>query len=951
MLKNFLALFNKELYNEFMRTRVRDADKWGIDLRGRKMWYKPWLLDENGHYRQPTENEKTEIYGISGEAVKESLEYFEECGGDSNKLVALLNDHAVDDCFKINRDELLDASRWYNNEYYFYFQMFCKKVIGRYSWHFGEGGDEQLSVYHKIWERGLVQKEPFGEEKSITNNIPVHFLTMMKERELDCENYLNWIDGIAVSATGLSYKRDIFNVKNFWLTSEFICYIYEFVCIIFNVATLMNLTLEGATNFNPMVLAFLPKRFSIKVFELVINRITNVYNLSAKFISKNTLYCKIKRKDNYDSKSLGKYLKSAMFVTNTLLIGGFRSIIKRNLNLADYPDYILISPITKLNFDVTFTLKRKNREFLFQLITGLTVVQLSLYYLIDYFLSPHSFLVLILLLIAVDIIFFLFHKLRFVKKEQINTDLKTENTILLLEENYKDLERVSQNLILEKISLEQTVEKRTAELSEANENLKVLNEAKSNFFATVSHELRTPLTLIKSPMDAIVREQYGKEIPVSHEVLGIIQRNTNRLSILINDLLNFSRIETHHTKLENRVLNICSLMRLIYSEFESAVSHLDLQLDFRDKIQHNLFIMADQLYLERAVFNLLTNAIKFTPDGGQISIELDREDNHCLICIRDTGIGIKKEMLDRIFEKFRQGEEGSKRKYEGLGIGLALVNEIIHLHGGRIEVESKVGKGSCFTLLLPLLEDQKEAEEVHLKSINAEIVESFTSSLGKDDQSISRQTDKSGRRRILVADDNADMRRYIAGLLQADYDLVLKPNGKEAWFYLQENPPVDIIISDVMMPEMNGNEFLQEITKDENLKKIPFIFLTARADEEEKIQSIKTGSLDYIVKPFEPEELTIKIKRWLAYRDNLLNGAEESLVQEKENRIKKLLDNCNLSKREKEVFVLLRQGLSHAEIGYALGTKPKTVSNQVNRIFYKLDVHSFPEMLQKIKEL
>ncbi|HOV13162.1 MAG TPA: hypothetical protein PK771_02665, partial [Spirochaetota bacterium] len=168
-------------------------DTWGIDLKNRIMKYEPWLTDIYGKYTTPTEEEKDKIYGVSGEAIKESLLYFEECGGDTGKLIELLNTHIINNKFKVDRNILLDESRWYNNEYYFYFQMFCKKLIGRYDWHFGEGKNKLLSRYHKIYEKGMFKFTPFGGKFKHVNHAIIHgFVDYYKTKGIDFYDYFEW---------------------------------------------------------------------------------------------------------------------------------------------------------------------------------------------------------------------------------------------------------------------------------------------------------------------------------------------------------------------------------------------------------------------------------------------------------------------------------------------------------------------------------------------------------------------------------------------------------------------------------------------------------------------------------------------------------------------------------------------------------------------------------------
>ena len=197
---------------------MNKINDWGIDLTNRKMKYQPWTIDIEGKYIAPSEEEKDKIYGISGDAVRETLIYFEECSGDTDELIRLLNEHIIDNRFFIDRESLLDNKRWYNNEYYFYFQIFCKKIIGRYNWHFGECSNEQLSVYHKIWEKGKFGFVPFGgEHKHINHAIISGFIDYYRANGVDFTDYFNWIKILSKELTNLDYKIDLFKIRDFFL--------------------------------------------------------------------------------------------------------------------------------------------------------------------------------------------------------------------------------------------------------------------------------------------------------------------------------------------------------------------------------------------------------------------------------------------------------------------------------------------------------------------------------------------------------------------------------------------------------------------------------------------------------------------------------------------------------------------------------------------------------------
>lgn len=453
------------------------------------------------------------------------------------------------------------------------------------------------------------------------------------------------------------------------------------------------------------------------------------------------------------------------------------------------------------------------------------------------------------------------------------------NLIRLFEEAAK------KELVLQEmnVNLEHKVEKRTAALVEANKKLKEIDRLKTDFFANVSHELRTPLTLIMGPVEGIYSGDYGRTIECKNEVFKSILDNSNRLLRLINSLLDFAKIEEGKMGVSKKKTDIYKLLHYYLSIIRSAAGRRGIEVALENR-GGELKAMVDRELLENALFNLFSNALKFTPRGGKITIGLDREENYFSISVKDTGIGIPEDKLDTIFERFTQVDEGAARKYEGTGIGLAFAREIVLLHDGTISVISEHGKGTEFLINLPFgdpglpgTEENAEADEdfFEVKDYLLSDVSKNVVSPGKtgdeeraapSGQAIRDESGPENKKKILVIDDNEDMRIFLLSILEKKYRVILAENGnsglEKAVFHMPH-----LIVSDVMMPGMSGIELCNLLKDNDNLKHIPLILLTARTDMSLKIDGLKGKADDFLSKPFNSRELLIRIENLLENRE------------------------------------------------------------------------------------
>jgi len=424
-----------------------------------------------------------------------------------------------------------------------------------------------------------------------------------------------------------------------------------------------------------------------------------------------------------------------------------------------------------------------------------------------------------------------------------------------------------------------------------SDKLKELDQLKSSFFANISHEFRTPLTLILSPAEKLL----SKITDESHRnELLLIHRYARRLRRLINQLLNLSKLEAGKLKLNAREENIVKLLKTFTQSFESLAKQRNVQLDFKSE-KGEIIVSVDQNKLEIIINNLLSNAFKFTPEGGQISVEVanmpddDNAAGEVHIIVSDSGLGIPEDKLGKIFERFYLVDEtnANPNYHEGSGIGLALAKELIELHHGEIRVESKMNVGTIFRIILPVSGANISAEENNgfEDTPDGDGMDEFSQEIPLSDiypQEPEKIPDKkqpvidSSKPVLLVVEDNPDLRAHVCYHLSGEYNIIEAKDGEEGLGETIRAIP-DLIISDVMMPKMDGFEMSNAIKNDERTCHIPIILLTALAARESRIEGFETGADDFISKPFDMEELQIRVKNLIAQRHRVSQFIERKI--------------------------------------------------------------------------
>lgn len=468
------------------------------------------------------------------------------------------------------------------------------------------------------------------------------------------------------------------------------------------------------------------------------------------------------------------------------------------------------------------------------------------------------------------------------------------------------------------------------ELGEKNEEMKRLNEevlelthSRLVFFTNISHELRTPLTLIADPVEMLLEDTgiKGK----SRELLKMVQRNALALQQLVSNILDFRKIQNGKMELKLYRFDIVKTLTTWVGDFQLTAERKQIRLHLDvDDLKGSHEMIADQEKISRIVFNLLSNALKYTPAGGEIFVSLKDEGANLRLDVKDTGKGISQDEADKIFERFFQ----AKGAASGTGIGLALVKSFVELHHGEARVESEPGKGSDFIVVIPR-EQEGDSQVIHN---DVDIVDNSTNASASDgknvvDESVLQYIDDGDRSRgkvqqlvsentnrptVLVIDDNTDIRQYERTLLQDEYIVLEAADGKEGLSVAIKEVP-DLVICDVMMPVMDGLEFTKQLKTNTATSHIPVIMLTAKNLEEHRTEGYEHGADSYITKPFHSKVLLARIENLLRQRQLLKNLYQGTKEAEKE------ISEAHLEDRDKQFLkqlqAIIQKNLSDSEFG------------------------------------
>ena len=431
-------------------------------------------------------------------------------------------------------------------------------------------------------------------------------------------------------------------------------------------------------------------------------------------------------------------------------------------------------------------------------------------------------------------------------------------------------------------SLRFELDKNRQTLEEANHKLKDLDEAKSRFFANISHELRTPLTLLLAPLEALLNRFRRSLDEESKNLLVTMHSNGMRLLKLINDLLDLVRLESGVMQVKREPLDLGEFIKGLASAAQQMANDKRISLETWVAPEVGT-VQVDRDKLEKMILNLQFNALKFTPAGGRVEIRGEKQAEELVITVQDTGMGISQKNLAHMFERFWQADDSSRRKYQGVGIGLALVKEFAEIQGGKASVESQEGKGTTFTIRLPYIKGEavattevNPAEAISGQTANnpngtvtseawlsnlyrrAELFPAMTS-VQDSVKRVETPRQNGNQPKVLIADDEPDMLRFLKSQLISHYQVLEAVDGQQAVEKACQFLP-DIILLDMMMPEKDGLQACKELREKTGTQSIPIILLTARADEETKLKALSAGASDFLPKPFSTTELHVRIK-------------------------------------------------------------------------------------------
>lgn len=463
----------------------------------------------------------------------------------------------------------------------------------------------------------------------------------------------------------------------------------------------------------------------------------------------------------------------------------------------------------------------------------------------------------------------------------------------------------SKQLEKRNLELEQIVAARTQELEHQKEEISAQNhkleeqtfrlqemdKIKSNFFSNISHEIRTPLTLIIGPAEKLMQASQDNK---TQHYSKTIMSNAQRLLRLINQLLDFSKLESGKMILQPKVGHLNEFIRNVMFSFELLAEQKNIKFKYIEKTKDIQFYF-DHDKFEKVFFNLLSNAFKFTPIGGEITLVLDQSHEHVSIEVADTGIGITEEKLPYIFDRFYQVDASRTRAQEGTGIGLSLVKELVELHKGQVSVNSTPSKGTTFFMTFPfttmptILTDNAVTRAMSLKAELAIDSESVDETLNANNNQSKKENT------ILVVEDNPELRQFICAELVSTYHVIEANNGEHGIETAFEHIP-DLIISDVMMPKKDGFELTSVLKQDLRTSHIPIILLTAKASFVNKIEGLERGADDYIMKPFNSTELLLRLRNMLKTRLHFQEKFGQQLLDETEEDTLSPIDSALLDK-------------------------------------------------------
>jgi signal transduction histidine kinase/ligand-binding sensor domain-containing protein/DNA-binding response OmpR family regulator len=488
----------------------------------------------------------------------------------------------------------------------------------------------------------------------------------------------------------------------------------------------------------------------------------------------------------------------------------------------------------------------------------------------------------------------------------------------------RNIQRFKNKLALEqeRLQVKQLIEAERRETERQHH----FDEQRIKFLTNLSHEFRTPISLIVGPVDKMLQGEAQSE---KKEQLGLVQRNARRLLNLVNQLLDFRKLEESELKLNLSEGDIVSFIKDVAGSFKDISENKHINFHFISSVEE-YYTLFDRDKMERILFNLLSNAFKFTAKGGAIKLEIEQKGkDNITIGVSDSGLGMSEEVQKKIFERFFQGDMPSVILNQGTGIGLSITREFVKLHGGTIHLQSEQGKGSSFTISLPL--EQRVARNLEQTSKGEVGAEDATASTGME------EVPEGEKLPVLIIEDNDDFRGYLKENLKSFYRIVEAANGKEGWQKALSSHP-KIIVSDISMPGMDGITLCRKLKSDKRTSHIPVILLTALTGDANQLRGLKTGASDYLTKPFNSQILNLKIKNLVSLNEELektykkqlsvvmpkveVQSEDEKLLLRITEYIESNIDSPNLTVEELSKHVYMSRGSLYSKILALTGETP-----------------------------
>ncbi|MEQ9278378.1 MAG: ATP-binding protein [Balneola sp.] len=467
--------------------------------------------------------------------------------------------------------------------------------------------------------------------------------------------------------------------------------------------------------------------------------------------------------------------------------------------------------------------------------------------------------------------------------------------------------------------LEQKVHERTEKLQQQTKELERLQNLRTKLFQDISHELRTPITLISGPLQQLINSD--KEFDeYTQKQLHLSVKNSERLKKLVEQIIELNRLEFDQLTVHYSYINVSERLKILCTSFESYIEEQGLNLKI-SILEEPIFAKLDEDKFEKIINNLISNAIKFTPEDGDLSVSLIPESNFFSIQVQDTGIGIPENEIPYIFDRFTSASKTNVDYKDGLGVGLALTKEYVELQNGSIHVKSELGKGSTFTLTLPQISDPVTLKK---SEFSEKVIDNGANKVDSKEPT-SEALVNTHSSTILLLEDNKDMADYITSVLEDhSYKVEHAFHGKQGLEKLKDLKP-DLIVSDIMMPQMDGMSFLKKVRELPDLSDTPTIFLSALSGMEKQLEGFRLGVNDYLVKPFNPEELICRIQNLISFRkvrkqftvavsEDDTRNLDEELIQKLTTLVETQLGNSQFNMEELSAEVAMSRSTMYREV-------------------------------------